>query len=480
MCGFIDDILPVVGAVAGSFIPGLGTAAGAALGGALGGGVSNYAQTHNWGSALEGAAIGGVGGYFSGGSLNNLFTNLGTMAAGTGTDAAFDTSLMAGTAPTDFGLTTPAGFTGADLGVGQGSSAIGKGLAEGGSLSGLTAPQAAQMGGGMAISGLSGTAGSLGQMSGDTSNQASSALSGSTGGLNDAMNSSTGGFGTGLTSGTSTEGLSASPVSSMSGLNTGSSMGMVSPSAVTPSTSLESGLGGVSPATGSGSASGLNLGDGGYSLEGGQAAGQPGAQAAAMGGYGAPESTGLQATQGTPNIGAMGSDSGGGFGTGLTSGGHIGLTAPNGALGAAKMGGGFGDFLQQNGQGLMNLFKAGYGAYQQHQRQNALNSYMNQINGMFSPNSPYAQQMAQTLGRQDAAAGRNSQYGTRAVQLAAALTQARAQALGNSNYAQAAMATPGANILNSLFSNFATPQGMQQLSNLGSAGFNGLASLFGG
>ena len=40
---------------------------------------------------------------------------------------------------------------------------------------------------------------------------------------------------------------------------------------------------------------------------------------------------------------------------------------------------------------------------------------------LYGLNSPYAQQMAQTLARKDAAAGRNSQYGPRAAQYAAAM-----------------------------------------------------------
>lgn len=139
--------------------------------------------------------------------------------------------------------------------------------------------------------------------------------------------------------------------------------------------------------------------------------------------------------------------------------------------------------ITQYASPLMKLFNTGMGAYQQYAKQRALNDYMGQIDQLYSPNSPYAKQMAETLARQDAAAGRNSQYGTRATQLAAALTQDRARALGNNNYYSAATAQPGANMLNTLFSNFSSPQGIADLGKLyqlGSAGFNGLASLFGG
>lgn len=46
---------------------------------------------------------------------------------------------------------------------------------------------------------------------------------------------------------------------------------------------------------------------------------------------------------------------------------------------------------------------------------------------LYTPNSPYAQQLNQTLTRQDAAAGRRSQYGTRNVELQARLAQLNSQ-----------------------------------------------------
>jgi hypothetical protein len=52
--------------------------------------------------------------------------------------------------------------------------------------------------------------------------------------------------------------------------------------------------------------------------------------------------------------------------------------------------------------------------------------YTNSLQSMYGPNSPYAQQMAQELERRDAAAGRRSQYGSRSVELQAALAKAAA------------------------------------------------------
>lgn len=116
----------------------------------------------------------------------------------------------------------------------------------------------------------------------------------------------------------------------------------------------------------------------------------------------------------------------------------------------------------------------------------AQRGYVSQINQMYAPNSPYAQQMAQTLARQDAAAGRNSQYGNRAVQLAAALTQDQSRALtSNPYYSATSQAGAGnTNVLNGLFNSFgqaaSNPAIRGGINQLGSSAFNGLSSLFGG
>lgn len=49
------------------------------------------------------------------------------------------------------------------------------------------------------------------------------------------------------------------------------------------------------------------------------------------------------------------------------------------------------------------------------------------LESMYGPNSPYAQQMRETLARKDAASGRNSQYGPREAQLQALLADKGAQ-----------------------------------------------------
>jgi len=70
--------------------------------------------------------------------------------------------------------------------------------------------------------------------------------------------------------------------------------------------------------------------------------------------------------------------------------------------------------------GLGNLYMA---------RRNAagIQGQIDNLSGMYGPNSAYAQQMQQALDRQDAAGGRRSQYGTRAVQLQAALAEANSR-----------------------------------------------------
>ena len=117
--------------------------------------------------------------------------------------------------------------------------------------------------------------------------------------------------------------------------------------------------------------------------------------------------------------------------------------------------------------------------WQQYQKGQAASNYAKSIQDIYSPNGAYAQQMKSTLGRQYAANGRGSQASPQAVQLAAALANSQAQAMGGSNYANAAQNTSGSNILNGLFSNFASPTGAATLGRLGSAGISSLSNLFG-
>lgn len=91
------------------------------------------------------------------------------------------------------------------------------------------------------------------------------------------------------------------------------------------------------------------------------------------------------------------------------------------------------------GKNLQNVLSTVGTMYNARQARNAANQYrsgVNQqvasLNDMFSPNSPYAQQLQRELARRDAASGRRSQYGPRSVELQAKLAQAAAQARGSS------------------------------------------------
>ena len=91
----------------------------------------------------------------------------------------------------------------------------------------------------------------------------------------------------------------------------------------------------------------------------------------------------------------------------------------------------------------------------QEQRYNDVN---NQINNMYAPGSPEYNLMEQAMARKDAAAGRNSQYGARAVDLAARIAAIKAQNLASTLGPQAALQNNYLNNqwggLNSLFYNY--------------------------
>jgi len=471
MCGIVDDLLPVIGSIAGFA---LGGPWGAAAGGALGGSIGNYAQTHNWGSAALGGVTGGIGGYFGGGSLANALQGIGQAGVGA-TSAAFDTGLASSTAPTTLG-----GLEGAAGGAAMFGPAAGTGTAIGSAAAGLGGGGLGEAGAG-ALSGVTDTGlGYLGGLGGGTQGTGlglGTSLGGQAGLTGAEAATSGGGITTGLGQGVG----QASPVSTL-GQTNATNTGVLGTQPTTPigtGTGLE---GSQVATTGSGAPVAFNS-NSGTALEGAQAATQGGGQSGTLAAMYGPTSTapaspigqGIAGTQvevpGASNVqfGALGE------GTPAAPG----VAATGATTGGAKVGENLMSMYQQYAP-WMRLANTGLNAYQQYAQQQAQNRYADQINQMFAPNSPYAQQMQQTLARQDAAAGRNSQYGNRAVQLAAALTQARAQALGNQNYYRAATATPGASMLNGLFANFSSPQGIQQLGQIGSAGLNGLQSLFGG
>jgi hypothetical protein len=79
----------------------------------------------------------------------------------------------------------------------------------------------------------------------------------------------------------------------------------------------------------------------------------------------------------------------------------------------------------------MGLVNGIYSAQQQKANSRDMLDWMNgqmaSIDKLYAPGSPEHEQMKQEMERKDAAAGRNSQYGTRAVDLAARVTTEKAR-----------------------------------------------------
>lgn len=130
---------------------------------------------------------------------------------------------------------------------------------------------------------------------------------------------------------------------------------------------------------------------------------------------------------------------------------------------------------------LSQLISAGGNAYMGNKQAGQYGDVINQINQLYSPNSPYAKQMQQTLARKDAAAGRNSQYGSRAVELAAALTQAQSNALTSPGYGNL-LGQRGTNqnsIINGLLAVLGSGAGQDLISHAGGNIGNYLSKFFG-
>lgn len=135
----------------------------------------------------------------------------------------------------------------------------------------------------------------------------------------------------------------------------------------------------------------------------------------------------------TPGYGVSSAGIGGGAGTGIAG---MLSNAVNGIKtipGASKVGGSIvsnllGSVLGGSSGGVSNLGNLGslftnYNQYQQNQ------DLINQIKGIYSPTGEYAKYMEQQLGRRDAAAGRNSQYGPRLAEMMGRLGDSQARAL---------------------------------------------------
>jgi hypothetical protein len=119
-----------------------------------------------------------------------------------------------------------------------------------------------------------------------------------------------------------------------------------------------------------------------------------------------------------------------------------------------------------------NLLNSLIGQYGYNAASKANTDFINNLNSLYSPNSAYAQTLQKQLDARDAATGRRSQYGPRAVELQAALANA---AQRNSGVLSQALATQN-NLLSGNLRNWGTTLGN---SGLGGVIGSGLQSLFG-
>ncbi len=129
---------------------------------------------------------------------------------------------------------------------------------------------------------------------------------------------------------------------------------------------------------------------------------------------------------------------GGMFGNAISPGLGV-VTGPLGAKIGREVGGAPGTPGQSQGNSntfdVNSLLSGLSGLYSSQQankalgaNQDAISGQISSLSGMYGPDSPYAKQLRQTLERQDAKAGRNSQYGPREVQLQALLADKAAGA----------------------------------------------------
>lgn len=128
--------------------------------------------------------------------------------------------------------------------------------------------------------------------------------------------------------------------------------------------------------------------------------------------------------------------------------------------------GGLGDYAKNN---LGDLATTLYGIYNNRRQQRALGDQLNSLQGLYSANSPYAQQLRNTLNAKAAQTGRRSNIAGRETQLQAALAD---------RYAQL---QPSMLKINQARGQLQNSMGSNTLSMLNRMGaFKGLAGLFGG
>lgn len=200
--------------------------------------------------------------------------------------------------------------------------------------------------------------------------------------------------------------------------------------------------------------------------------------------YTAPvEGTGLQATgfegntgapglQATPSTfgtssSALGYGTGGETGIGAPSTGYFADQVPGASVGTGwslgDMGNAAWEGVKNNKLATAMIGSSLYDMYAKKQMAKKQDELYNQnradILGMYAPGSPEAKAMEQQMARQDAAAGRNSQYGVRATDYAGNVAKFKANALAQASQAQSGLAAAQMGNqyggLNSMFNNLA-------------------------
>ena len=184
-------------------------------------------------------------------------------------------------------------------------------------------------------------------------------------------------------------------------------------------------LGGGAAAAGSGGGAEAAATFGGHSLGGaGVAGGLEGSALGSAAGVGTAAGLG-GASASTGGLGSIVSALGGSGGTAAKVGTSL--------LGALTGGGGSSNNGSLGGMSLSdiaNIVSGVYGANQQSQSSKDMMDWLNgqqaKIDNLYAPNSPEYNYLWDQMSRQDAAAGRNSQYGPRSVDLAARIAQIKA------------------------------------------------------
>lgn len=138
------------------------------------------------------------------------------------------------------------------------------------------------------------------------------------------------------------------------------------------------------------------------------------------------------------------------------------------------------DANNAGGGNLDNLVGLAGSLYQNNKDRKGIKGQIGNLENMYGPNSPYAQQMRQGLERRDAAAGRRSQYGPREVELQAALANAysrNAPTLASLYQQDAARRNRNLQMLGYGYQQLG---GLKGLANTANSIYNGLGSLFNG